>query len=100
MLQFQSCFNWKSYQSPPRSWILIDHHHHPQNQIIRRTTKGIRTRLSFKDNDSYMEIISQIKYKSINEAIIDNNSVEAMKEELPQFEKNEIQNSNPQMTQS
>ncbi|XP_045791896.1 uncharacterized protein LOC123886637 [Trifolium pratense] len=73
---------------PPKTLRIVGNH--PQDQIIGSSTDGIRTRLSFKDNDNNMAMISQIEPKSIGEAIIDNSWVEAMKEELLQFEKNQV----------
>jgi len=52
------------------------------------TTDGVRTRRSFQNND--MAMISQIEPKSIKDAINDESWVEAMKEELLQFEKNQV----------
>ncbi|CAJ2637126.1 unnamed protein product [Trifolium pratense] len=73
---------------PPKTLRIVGNH--PQDQIIGSSTDGIRTRLSFKDNDNNMAMISQIEPKSIGEAIIDNSWVEAMREELLQFEKNQV----------
>ncbi|XP_039686973.1 bromodomain-containing protein DDB_G0278469-like [Medicago truncatula] len=78
----------QSLQSPPRSWRMVGDH--PADQIIESTTDGIRTRLSFQDNN--MAMISQMEPKSINEAIIDDSWIEAMKEELSQFERNKVWN--------
>ena len=63
---------------------------HPVDQIIGSTTDGVRTRLSFQDTN--MAMISQMEPKSINEAIIDDSWIEAMKEELSQFERNKVWN--------
>jgi len=63
---------------------------HPTDQIIGSTIDGVRTRLSFQDNN--MAMISQMEPKSINEEIIDDSWVEAMKEELSQFERNKVWN--------
>jgi transposase InsO family protein len=82
----QTSSNEETPQSPPRSWRTVDYH--PQDQIIGQTTDGVRTRRSFQNND--MAMISQIEPKSIKEAIIDNSWIEAMKEELSQFDKNEV----------
>jgi len=51
---------------------------HPIDQIIGSKTDGIRTRMSFQGNNTSM--ISQEEPKSINEAIIDESWIEAMKE--------------------
>jgi len=63
---------------------------HPADQIIGSTTDGVRTRMSFQDNN--MAMISQLEPKSINEAIIDDSWIEAIKEELSQFERNKVWN--------
>jgi len=76
----------QTLQSPPRSWKMVGDH--PTDQIIGSTTDGVRTRLSFQDNN--MTMISQMEPKSINDAIIDDSWVEAMKEELSQFERNKV----------
>jgi len=63
---------------------------HPVDQIIGSTTDGVRTRMSFQDNN--MAMISQMEPKSIKEAIVDDSWIEAMKEELSQFERNKVWN--------
>jgi len=82
----QRSSNEEPPQSPPRSWKTVDYH--PQEQIIGDTTDGVRTRRSFQNND--LAMISQIEPKSIKDAIIDESWVEAMKEELQQFERNQV----------
>jgi len=42
---------------------------HPADKIIRSTTDGVRTRMSFQGNN--MTVISPVEPKSINEAITD-----------------------------
>nr|XP_027191165.1 uncharacterized protein LOC113787027 [Cicer arietinum] len=76
------------FHSPPKSWKTIGDH--PQTQIIGDTADGIRTRRSFKNDDDSMAMISQIEPKSIKDAITDQSWINAMKEELLQFEKNEV----------
>ena len=78
----------QNLQSPPRSWRMVGDH--PVDQIIGSTTNGVRTRMSFQDTN--MAMISQMEPKSINEAIIDESWIEAMKEELSQFERNKVWN--------
>jgi len=63
---------------------------HLVDKIIGSTTDGLRTRMSFQGNN--MEMISQLEPKSINEAIIDESWIEAMKDELSQFERNKVWN--------
>ncbi|KAK2363219.1 hypothetical protein QL285_088223 [Trifolium repens] len=75
-------------QAPPKTWRIVGYH--PQDQIIGETADGIRTRRSFQVNENVLAMISQIEPKSIDEAIIDESWIEAMKEELLQFEKNEV----------
>jgi len=79
-----------SSQPPPKSWKLVGDH--PLEQIIGNTSDGIRTRLSFKDNDNNMAMISHIERRNIHEAICEESWAKAMKEELSQFEKNEVWN--------
>jgi len=78
----------QTLQSPPRSWRMLGDHH--VDQIIGSTTDGVRTRMSFQDNN--MAMISQLEPKPINEVIIDDSWIEAMKEELSQFERNKVWN--------
>jgi len=78
----------QTFQSPPRSWRMVGDH--PVDQIIGSTIDGVRTRMSFQENN--MAMISQMKPKSINEDIIDESWIEAMQEELSQFERNKVWN--------
>jgi hypothetical protein len=73
---------------PPKTLRIVGSH--PHDQIIGKPTDGVRTRFSFKENESNLALISQIEPKSIGEAIIDKSWVEAMEEELLQFEKNQV----------
>ncbi|GAU49150.1 hypothetical protein TSUD_87330 [Trifolium subterraneum] len=56
------------------------------------TEDDVRTRKALQDVETNLGLISQIEPRSINEAIIDESWIEAMKEELHQFEKNEVWN--------
>jgi len=78
----------QSPQAPPKSWKTIGDH--PHDQIIGDTSDGIRTRRSFMNNDGNMAMISHIEPKNIKEAICEESWIKAMKEELSQFEKNEV----------
>ena len=49
-----------------------------------------------QDVETNLGLISKIEPRSINEAIIDESWIEAMKEELHQFEKNEVWNLVPE----
>jgi hypothetical protein len=75
-------------QSPPRSWRMVGDH--LVNQITGSTTEGVRTIMSFQENN--MAMISQMEPKLINEAIIDDSWIEAMKDELSQIERNKVWN--------
>ena len=60
-----------------------------QNQIIGEPSQGIRTRFSLK-SESNLALISEIKLENIDEALSDQYWIEAMKEEISQFENNKI----------
>ncbi|GAU52016.1 hypothetical protein TSUD_418310, partial [Trifolium subterraneum] len=77
-------------QGPPKTWRIVGYH--PPDQIIGNTEDGVRTRKALQDVETNLGLISQIKPRSINEAITDESWIEAMKEELHQFEKNEVWN--------
>ncbi|GAU48601.1 hypothetical protein TSUD_179830 [Trifolium subterraneum] len=77
-------------QGPPKTWRIVGYH--PPDQIIGNTVDGVRTRKALQDVETNLGLISQIEPRSINEAIIDESWIKAMKEELHQFEKNEVWN--------
>ncbi|WJX30204.1 hypothetical protein P8452_18769 [Trifolium repens] len=77
-------------QEPHKTWKIVGNH--PQEQIIGDTADGVRARRSFQVNENHLAMISQIEPKSIDESIIDESWIETMKEELMQFEKNEVWN--------
>ena len=62
-----------------------------QNQIIGELSHGIRTRSSLII-ESYLALISEIQPKCVDEALQDQSWIEAMKEELNQFEKSKVWN--------
>ncbi|KAK2356045.1 putative mitochondrial protein [Trifolium repens] len=74
----------------PRTWKVVVNH--PQEQIIGDTGDRVRTRRSFQVNENNLAMISQIEPKTIDEAIVDESWIEAMEEELMQFERNEVWN--------
>ena len=55
--------------------------YHPQDQIIGDWTKGVKTISSFKDLASYT-LLSEIKPKTLDEAVTDDDWNIAMEEEL------------------
>jgi hypothetical protein len=77
-------------QAPPRTWKMVNYH--PQDQIIGETQDGVKTRRSLQCSETNLAMISQIEPRTIDDAIIDKSWVEAMEEELLQFEKNEVWN--------
>ncbi|XP_045809814.1 uncharacterized protein LOC123904167 [Trifolium pratense] len=77
-------------QGPPKTWRTVGYH--PPEQIIGNTEDGVRTRRALLNKENNLAMISQIEPRSINEAITDESWTEAMKEELLQFEKNEVWN--------
>jgi len=70
------------------SWKTVGDH--PREQVIGDTSDGIRTRRSFINNDGNMAMISHIEPKSTREAIGEESWIMAMKEELSQFDRNEV----------
>ncbi|KAK2388390.1 putative mitochondrial protein [Trifolium repens] len=79
-----------SPQMLPRTWKTVTNH--PPEQIIGNTEDGIRTRRSLQIIENNLGLISQLEPKTIDEAILDESWIEAMKEELSQFERNEVWN--------
>ncbi|WJX93540.1 hypothetical protein P8452_75051 [Trifolium repens] len=77
-------------QQLPKTWKTVTNH--PPEQIIGNTEDGIRTRRSLQIIENNLGLISQLEPRTIDEAIIDESWVEAMKEELSQFERNEVWN--------
>ncbi|MCI04619.1 hypothetical protein A2U01_0025666, partial [Trifolium medium] len=75
-------------QVPPKTWKKVNYH--PQELIIGNTEDGIKTRRSLQSTENLLRMISQIEPRNIEEAIIDESWVKSMKEELLQFEKNEV----------
>ncbi|KAI3692974.1 hypothetical protein L6452_32800 [Arctium lappa] len=63
---------------------------HPQSQIIGDASDKVQTRSSTANFSYYTNFVSIIEPKKISEALKDPNWVEAMQEELLQFERNEV----------
>ena len=75
-------------QELPREWKFVTNH--PQDQIIGNPSIGVRTRSSLRNICINLAFVSQIEPKNLNDAIVYENWVIAMQEELNQFERNEV----------
>ena len=64
---------------------------HPEETILGRKEDPIRTRASFRNSEeSLMGLVSLIEPSSIDEALLDNDWILAMQEELNQFTRNDV----------
>nr|CAN77969.1 hypothetical protein VITISV_027333 [Vitis vinifera] len=75
-------------QDLPKDWKFVINH--PQYQIIGNPSSGVRTRSSLRNICNNLAFISQIEPKNINDALVDENWMIAMQEELNQFERSEV----------
>ena len=66
--------------SLPKDWKYASSH--PQEQIIGDPSQRVKTRSKFRNLNSYLAFVSQIKSKSIEEAECDSDWMVAMQEEL------------------
>ncbi|RVW19280.1 Retrovirus-related Pol polyprotein from transposon RE1 [Vitis vinifera] len=78
----------ESSQDLPKYWKFVINH--PQDQIIGNPSSGVITRSSLRNICNNLAFISQIKPKNIKDAIVDENWMIAMQEELNQFERSEV----------
>ena len=78
----------KSNDELPREWKAS--RDHPLDNIIGDISKGVTTRHSLKDLCNNMAFVSMIEPKNIKEAIVDDNWIISMQEELNQFERNNV----------
>ena len=63
---------------------------HPIEQIIGSSSRGVQTRKATQEQCLYVTFLSLIEPKKTDEAMEDPNWVEAMQEELNQFERNKV----------
>ena len=63
---------------------------HPIKQIIGDISHGVKTRSSLRDEINNTAFISHIEPKKIDEALSDEGWINAIQEELQQFERNEV----------
>ena len=76
-----------SQDLPKESKFVINH---PQDQIIGNPSSEVRTRSSLRNICNNLAFISQIYPKNIKDALIDENWMITMQEELNQFERSEV----------
>ena len=77
----------ESSQDLPKDWKFVINH--SQDQIIGNPSNGVRTRSSLRNICNNLAFISQIEPKNLKDALIDENWMIAMQEELNQFERSE-----------
>ncbi len=75
-------------QDLPKEWRYA--HGHSRDLILGDPSQGVRTRSSLRNTSNYLAFVSQIEPKSLEEAEKDDNWMNAMQEELNQFERNEV----------
>jgi hypothetical protein len=63
---------------------------HPEDLIVGNKDSPVKTRLTFKQNESLLGLISLIEPTNIEEALMDDGWIIAMQEELNQFERNDV----------
>ncbi|XP_019175585.1 PREDICTED: uncharacterized protein LOC109170903 [Ipomoea nil] len=70
---------------PDLKWLK----NHPQDQIIGDVHDGVRTRSALQETQ-FSCFLSQVEPKDIDDALKDPSWIEAMQEELNQFERNDV----------
>ena len=78
----------ESSQYLPKDWKFVINH--PQDQITGNPFSGVRTKSSLRNTYNNLAFISQIEPKNINDALVDENWMIVMQEELNQFEMSEV----------
>src|SRR5207245_7713318 len=63
---------------------------HPQEQIMGDPQAGVQTRRATQNECLYLNFLSKIEPKKIEEALLDADWIIAMQEELNQFERNKV----------
>jgi len=72
----------------PREWRVL--RNLSLDNIIGQVQRGVSTRRSMNHFCEHMAFVSQIKPKTVGEALKDNNWINVMHEELNQFARNEV----------
>ena len=62
----------------------------PKELIIGDPMHGVKTRSSLRDELNHCAFVSQLEPKTFEEAENDHNCINAMQEELNQFERNNV----------
>ena len=78
----------ESSQDLHKDWKFVINH--SQDQIIGNPSNGVRTRSSLRNICNNLAFISQIEPKNLKDALIDENWMIAMQEELNQFERSGV----------
>ena len=78
----------ESSQDLPKDWKFVINH--PHDQIIGNPSSGVRTRSSLRNICNNLAFTYQIEPKIINDALVDENWMIAMQEELNQYERSEV----------
>ncbi|CAH9132817.1 unnamed protein product [Cuscuta epithymum] len=71
---------------PDLTWLRD----HPPDQVIGQVTSGIRTRSASRREAMFTCCISQMEPMNVEEALEDSDWINAMQEELTQFERNQV----------
>ena len=63
---------------------------HPQTQIIGDPSESVKTRKATENETLYAGFLSEIEPKKTHEALDDPDWIQAMQEELAEFDRNEV----------
>ena len=72
----------------PEEWKFV--HNHPTEQILGDPLQGVKTRSSLRNICNHLAFLSQIEPKRFEDAEHDKLWINAMEEELNQFERNGV----------
>ncbi|XP_024965806.1 uncharacterized protein LOC112506009 [Cynara cardunculus var. scolymus] len=85
ILEEQDAMTPMSVQAPMTRWTK----HHPAHQIIGEPSSGVKTRV-VANECLFVNFLSVVEPKKLHEALQDLSWVDAMQEELQQFERNNV----------
>ena len=66
--------------------------YHPPEQVMGNVGSGVKTRSSFKDFENHFALLADFEPTCVDDALKDSSWINAMQEELNQFERNEVWN--------